>query len=202
MTADNTQSSAITSRTSYSFTPNVPNAPTGLSFTNTTAVSTTLSWTDNSGNETGYAIYNSIDGTNFNFVTETLPDTTSQNVTGLKPGTNYFWRVFAVSEGALSAPLAGSNPTNVPGNISSLGSGGSWSSPTTWSGGVVPTASDNVTIVNGSTVIIDTAALALSVTVNGTLQFEPTTARSLTVGQAVLIAKGGIFSTELTTSSM
>ena len=199
VTANNTQSSAITGRTSYSFTPNVPNAPTGLSFTNTTAVSTTLSWTDNSGNETGYAIYNSIDGTKFNFVTETLPDTTSQNITGLKPGTNYFWRVFAVSEGALSAPLTGSNPTNVPGNISSLGSGGSWSSPTTWSGGVVPTASDNVTIANGSTVIIDTVALAVSLPsmerYNSSRQ-PPAVSRS---GQAVLIAKGGIFSTELTT---
>ncbi len=137
----------------------------------------------------------------FNYVTETLPDTTSQNITGLKPGTNYSWRVFAVSEGALSAPLAGTNPTNIPGNISSLSSGGSWSSPATWSGGIVPTASDNVTIVNGSTVIIDTTALALSLTVNGTLQFESTTARNLTVGQAVMITPSGIFSTELTTPS-
>jgi hypothetical protein len=53
------------------------------------------------------------------------------------------------------------------GNISSTPTGGLWSAPSTWVGGVVPTAGDDVTITPGATVIIDTTASANSVTVGG-----------------------------------
>ncbi len=113
------------------------------------------------------------------------------------PGTNYFWRVYAVSSGALSTVLAGSQATLPPGNISSSGGGGLWSAPATWAGGIVPGAGDNVTIVDGSTVTIDTAALAFSVTVGqggaSVLEFEQTTARTLTVGGSVTITGGAVF---------
>ena len=54
--------------------------------------------------------------------------------------------------------------------------GGAWSAPATWTGGVVPGAADDVTIADGDTVTIDTAALAMSVTVgqgtSGVLQWD------------------------------
>ncbi|MCX6146866.1 MAG: hypothetical protein NTW25_06390, partial [Candidatus Kapabacteria bacterium] len=42
-------------------------------------------------------------------------------------------------------------------NISSNGTGGgSWNSTTTWAGAVVPTSADNVTIVSGDVIIVNT----------------------------------------------
>jgi peptidase C25-like protein/fibronectin type III domain protein len=201
--ANNTQTNAIASGTKYTFTPNVPAAPTGLNFTSVLASSMTLNWTDNATNEVGYVIYNSTDGTNFTFVTQTAANATSQNVTGLTPSTNYFWRVFAVTEGALSTALTGSQMTAAPGMINSTAAGGNWSAAATWAGGVVPNSSDNVTILDGATVTIDTAATALNVTVGSvtlaptggataTLQYESTTARTLTVGQSVAVSSNGV----------
>ena len=203
-TANNAQTNAIASGTAYIFTPNVPSAPTALNFTGTAAVTTTLNWTDNASNEVGYAIYRSTDGgVNYNFLTQTAANATSSTDSTVVPSTTYFYRVFAVTEGALSSAAQNSVTTNAAGNISSTAGGGNWSAPATWVGGVVPTANDNVTIVNGATVTIDTAAVAFTVTVGtsgtpATLQWEPTTARTLTVGSSVTIAGNGIFQSATT----
>ena len=78
-------------------------------------------------------------------------------------------------------------------DISCVAPGGLWSSGSTWSGGVVPTGADNVTITNGCTVTIDAAASALNLTVasGGVLQYEDTTARTLTANGNVTVASGG-----------
>jgi hypothetical protein len=55
----------------------------------------------------------------------------------------------------------------VTSSISSTAAGGPWSAPSTWIGGVVPGAGDDVTITPGATVIIDTTASANSVIVGG-----------------------------------
>jgi hypothetical protein len=201
-TANNTQTNSISSGTAYSFTPNVPLAPTGAFFTNTTAIATTLNWTDNATNETSYVIYQSTDNVNFAFVTQTAANATSQVISGLSPSSTYFFKVLAVTEGALSGALAGSETTANVGNISCVAGAGNWSSPATWVGGVIPTASDNVTIVPGATITIDTAASAYSVTIGSgggaTLQFESTTARTLSVETSVLIAATGTFQSATT----
>src|SRR6185503_2850467 len=111
------------SRRIFSFTPPTPNAPTALNFTGVTQLAMTLNWTD-SANETLYAVYRSTDGINFNFDGTAVQNATSYNATGLNPSTNYFWNVYAVSEGALSTALSGSQMTTPAGNISSTAAGG------------------------------------------------------------------------------
>jgi hypothetical protein len=198
-TANNAQTNAIAAGTAYLFTPNVPSAPTALNFTGTGAVTTTLNWTDNSSNEVGFAIYRSTDGgVNYTFFTQTAANATSFTDNTVSPNTNYFYRVYAVTEGALGGPAQNNVTTNAAGNISSTAAGGNWSAAATWVGGVVPTVNDNVTIVDSATVTIDTAAVAYTVTVGtggapATLQWEATTARTLTVGNNVNIATNGVF---------
>ena len=100
-------------------------------------------------------------------------------------------------------PLPAALPTTLPttldllvgpntslADITCVAPGGNWSSGATWSGGEVPTAADNVAITNGCTVTIDTAAVALDLIVmpGGTLEFEETTARTLTLGGNATVA--------------
>ncbi len=181
------------SRRTMSFTPSTPAAPTALNFTGVTQLAMTLNWTD-SANETIYAVYRSTDGINYSFDGTAAQNAVSYNVSGLTPGTNYFWNVYALSEGALSTALSGSQLTNPAGNISSTVAGGNWSLGTTWVGGIVPGAGDNATIVSASVVTIDSSnCFNLTVQSGATLQFEATTARTLTVGQDATIDNGGIF---------
>ena len=110
-------STANGSRRTYSFTPAVPIAPTGLNFTGVAPGAMTLNWTDNAVNELGYVIYRSTDGINYNFVSQTPANATSSFQSALTPSTLYYWRVYALTEGGLSTPLAGSQSTAACGGI-------------------------------------------------------------------------------------
>ncbi|MFD2787466.1 T9SS type A sorting domain-containing protein [Hymenobacter rubripertinctus] len=75
----------------------------------------------------------------------------------------------------------------VLGAVSSTATGGNWSEATTWTGGVVPTAADDVTIMAGATVTLDVAASVASLTVatGGSLLNSATTGYTLAVGGSV-----------------
>ncbi len=198
----NQASGAITGLASgrfFRWTPLTPAAPTGLTFTGVTQNSTTLNWTDNATNEFGYAIYRSDDGgTNYNFITQTAQNVNTFTQTFLQPSTTYFYRVVAVTEGSRSANLQNSQTTTASGAIASTGAGGSWSSTTTWAGGIVPTITDNVTIADGSTVTIDIPnAYCNNLTVgsgaSGILRYSATAPSSLFINGNATVANNGTF---------
>lgn len=183
------------------FTPPVPANPTGsLTFSAITQTSMTLNWTNWASNEVGYVIYNSTDGTTFTYVTQTAVNATNSNITGLLPGTTYFWRVYAVTEGALSSALSGSQITNAAGNKVSNTVSGNWNNAGNWLPAGVPTAADNVTILNGHTITINTDAVCNNLTVgqgtSGVLRIGNNgTARSITVANNIQINSGAQFIT-------
>ncbi len=196
----NAQTNAVAAATSYVFTPNVPSAPTNNGVTGVTATGLTVNWNDTSSNEVGFAVYRSTDNINFTFISQTAANATSFPDSGLVPSTNYFYNVYAVSEGALSAAANFSTSSGAAGNDTCNGAGGNWNTPGTWTDGSIPTAGDNVTIGAGCTVTINTAALALNLTVQngGVLQYDAAGAQSLTLGLNATIDSGGTFQSATT----
>lgn len=211
-THNSTQLDAIPAGKKFTFTPNVPLAPSGINFTGISAVGITVNWTDNSSNEAGFVVERSTDGVNYSIISTTAANATSFVDSGLLPSTTYHYRVYAISEGAVSPSISGSQATSPTGVVQAVPAGGLWNSPATWVGGQVPTSSDVVNINSNGTVTIDTAAQAYAVNIgvipgfkaedgdeknlgNPTnLVFEQDTARTLTVVTNVTIgAAGGFF---------
>ncbi|MCX6141941.1 MAG: hypothetical protein NTZ35_01850, partial [Ignavibacteriales bacterium] len=85
----------------------------------------------------------------------------------------------------------------VAGTITSTTTGGKWSATTTWVGGAVPGASDDVVIANGATVTIDANITVASITVgqgtSGTLTFDNVAKHVVTVTGNITVAAGGTF---------
>src|SRR5690606_11668805 len=78
--------------------------------------------------------------------------------------------------------------------VTSAGSG-NWSDGSTWIGGAVPPENADVIIADDHKVVLDADAVCNNLTINGTLEFENVTARSLTV-------HGDITGDSLKTSSL
>jgi hypothetical protein len=84
------------------------------------------------------------------------------------------------------------------GEIKSAGVKGIWSASATWVGGAVPTATDNVTIVDGDTVTLDTknivcTNLTIGGGASGVLQTSKTDTVTMAVSGDILIKTGGTF---------
>jgi hypothetical protein len=185
------------SNSQYTFTPRTPANPSNLTFNAVTQTSMTLNWTDNAINEVGYAIYNSLDGINYTYITQLAANSTSYPAAGLSPGTMYFWNVYAVTEGRLSANLNGSQATAAAANFTSRQTG-NWNTGTTWVGLAVPTANSNVTIADGHTVTIDGDITVNNLIVgggaSGTLQIgNSAVARTLNVWGNITVNAGAVF---------
>lgn len=86
-------------------TPLPPTAPSNLSASGVTATQLTLSWSDNSNNETGFVFdraNNSAFTTNL-VTTTTASNATSYLVTGLTRNTTYYFRIRAINANGASA---------------------------------------------------------------------------------------------------
>lgn len=82
--------------------PQPPAAPSGLEATDVQINSISLSWEDNSEDETGFQVYMSSDGNNWNLVGETGTDETYLEVGELQGGTRYSFKVVAFNENGTS----------------------------------------------------------------------------------------------------
>lgn len=85
-----------------------PLAPTGLTAVAPRGTQVDLSWSDNSGNETGFRIERSVDGTTFITVGNVGANITAYSDLTVAPDTAYWYRVYAFNAIGLSL-----QPTNV-----------------------------------------------------------------------------------------
>lgn len=75
----------------------VPNAPGALSAAEVSATAVGLSWTDNASDETGFAVYRSLDGVTYTLRSNLAANVAALQDTGLTPGTTYYYRVAATN---------------------------------------------------------------------------------------------------------
>ncbi|WP_338789950.1 proprotein convertase P-domain-containing protein [Bernardetia sp. MNP-M8] len=109
-----------------------------------------LNWTDNATNEVGIVLYRSLDGVNYTFDRQLPANTTSTIITGLTPSTTYYYQVYAVTEGKLSALSTTGTVviTTLPASANAVYSrtNGVWNTASTWTTNAVPVASSDVII--------------------------------------------------------
>ncbi len=96
----------------------VPNAPSALATSGITSSKVVLTWTDNSNNETGFAVERApgTSGTNFAEIVGNLPaNTLTYTDTGVQPATGYNYRVNAFNSAGHSANSATASATTSAG---------------------------------------------------------------------------------------
>jgi predicted phage tail protein len=83
--------------------PPAPAAPTGLTAAPVSSSRIDLSWTDLSGNESGFKVERSVDGVSFGPIATTGANTATYADTSLAPASTYHYRVRAYNAGGDSA---------------------------------------------------------------------------------------------------
>ena len=119
------------------------------------------------------------------------------NATGLTLSTTYDFYVYAANSVCNGGPLyLAATPltatASTPAFSTSTANGGLWSSPATWSLGVVPPAGENVVIPVGSIVTVDQVVTVPNLTIDGILQWNGT-ANALTVTGNLIVSASGRF---------
>jgi serine protease AprX len=122
-TATPTPASTPTPSPTPTATPNQPPAaPTNLVATPISSSQISLSWTDNSNNESGFQIQRSSDGATFGLIATLGANVTTYTDNGRTAGTTYYYRVrafnsrgnSALSNVASATTLSSSTPTPTP----------------------------------------------------------------------------------------
>lgn len=179
----------------------LPSAPTGFSATVTSSTQIALAWTDAAANEERFRIDRSTNGSTWTQLTITEPNATSATDVVAATSVPYYYRIR--SENSFGNSSYSSIASSIAGQVVSVGSG-NWSSSSTWTGGAVPTSSDNVTIESGHTVVLDASSLTCNhLTVNGTLNFiNDGTSASLSVAGNITVNSGGVVKTPALASAV
>jgi len=87
--------------------------------------------------------------------------------------------------------------------ITSTASGGNWNANTTWIGGSIPTATDNVIIATGAIVDLTATGACLNLNVNGTLHFNTLNIAFVSTGITTVLSGGTInFTTTTNTTNI
>ncbi len=92
--------------------PTIPLAPTPPANLTATAINSTridLGWEDNSGDEIGFRIHRSLDGSSFTEIASVGANVTTFTDNNLSPATTFFYRVFAFNN------FGNSDPSNIAG---------------------------------------------------------------------------------------
>ena len=148
-------STANGSRREIRFTPSILAAPVAATTSAYTTNSITVSWIGLGViGEQGFVIYKSDDGgVTYDFVLQTAADATTAIVPNLLAGTTYMFKVYSVSEGALSASVSTTGTTTTCGvsatNTLLLTTSGPfiWSAlGSSWSLGHLPTSCEDAII--------------------------------------------------------
>lgn len=84
-------------------------------------------------------------------------------------------------------------PSSIGRLVRSTASGGSWSLPTSWQGGIVPADADTAVIIAGSTITINTPVKVTRTEIAGTLGFNTTTTHTFTTGDLLVDATGTFY---------
>ena len=196
--AANSLSTLPASNSKLSFTPpsHTGTFNSNVTFSNVSASSITVNYSNWCTNEIGYAIYRSTNNVDFDFIAQNAVNSTSYVASGLLPNTTYYWKVIAITEGQFSAAATGNQATAAAGTKTSNVTSGNWNTSGTWSPSGVPTSTDNVIIKDGHTITINGNALCNNLTVGqgntGTLRIgNSTTSRNLTINGDLLINSGG-----------
>lgn len=206
-TPQNNLSALPQSNSQISFVSPNPTAATGsLTFNSITRSGMTLVWPNWATNEVGYVLYSSTDNVNYIFHSQTAANVTSAAINNLLPGTTYYWRVYAVTEGAFSSALSNNATTLAARTVTSVSSG-RWDANGTWDCNCVPTQTDNVFISNGHTIQLRSANmqcnnLTIGQGSSGVAQFTTSTAFTLTVNGNLTINNGGSFSVATTSNAI
>lgn len=189
------------------FTPpaTTPSPSGAITFSGISTTGMTVNWTNWCTNEVGYVLYSSEDNINFNFVVQRPANSTNYVSTGLLPSTLYYWRLYAVTDGALSSFLTNSQSTT--GGVNKISSGtGNWNTAGSWIPSGVPTLADNVTIANGHTITINSDIICNALTVgqgtSGILRIgNNSTTRTLQINSTITINNGGTFDVSTTSNT-
>src|SRR5438128_2998146 len=81
---------------------NALTAPSNLDATPISSTQIRLNWRDNSGNEAGFRVARSLDGTHFSLIASTRANATSYTDSGLTAARKYWSRIRALNSTAVS----------------------------------------------------------------------------------------------------